>query len=254
MFGGAEETVYDIYDDQIVTCEVGTKEGDFTHFGRGCCWRYLATMSEGRLVTPAPAKHVERRPGQRWSYRYKTEAPIEHTLGERWDDGWRWADCQLGGWRDNAWSHQDITMILIPEAPKAEAAKSVPPLGRCNTCGTDCAILPNDSRPWDVPAEGCWRTVDNGSGQCRKPAPSEKEPVCLFFGKSKLHVGAVLKRYWRNMHKDVCSTFVCDLHYLENEPSGGGSDILHNDSVAERLPRPRLAHSMGVEDPALENA
>lgn len=87
-----------------------------------------------------------------------------------------------------------------------------------------------------------------------QPAPAETTK-CLFFGKGKLHGGEIHMRYWRNMHRDVCSTTVCDYHYLtEIEPKGGGSDVLHNDEIPERIERPKLAHSMGVEDPTLEDA
>jgi hypothetical protein len=87
-----------------------------------------------------------------------------------------------------------------------------------------------------------------------QPKPAAKAE-CLFFGKSKLHGGEIHFRHWKNMHGIVMGTTVCDYHYLhEIEPKGGGSDVLHNDKVPERLPRPWLAHSMGIEDPTLPEA
>jgi hypothetical protein len=99
--------------------------------------------------------------------------------------------------------------------------------------------------------------LDYAHAEPCKPAeqPKPAKVECLFFGKSKLHGGEIHFRHWKNMHGIVMGTTVCDYHYLhEIEPKGGGSDVLHNDKVPERIVKPQMAHSMGIEDPTLPEA
>jgi hypothetical protein len=124
----------------------------------------------------------------------------------------------------------------------------------CSPACRDAKHPPLAAKPAE--AKKCLDACDDCSvcKPAEQPKPAAKAD-CLFFGKSRIHGGAIHKRHWKNMFGVVMSTTVCDYHYLhEIEPKGGGSDVLHNDKVPERLPRPRLAHSMGIEDPTLPEA
>jgi hypothetical protein len=83
-----------------------------------------------------------------------------------------------------------------------------------------------------------------------KPEPAEA--VCVIAG--GLHGGEVLKRTWKGPIT-VRTDFVCEGCYLNMENAG---KWLHSTGTPytgpERLERPKLAHSYGVECPALEDA
>jgi len=212
------------------------------------------------LAPPVPAPHVDRRAGQRWRCEWNGQSVDATIIGYISLLG-TWPMDNDDSWNDARWTgkgsiYSTCTMTLLSDAPATSER------GRAVTIAC---------------AEGCGRSKHNDNGadtwiceQCSakyaaqsKPAQeaAKAEPKCSFAPPpGNLHGGAVLRRTFvarNDVGKEVSRRFACDSCYMFEEEMTfglGGPSVLHDDKHPARLPRPKLTHSMGAEDPALPEA
>jgi hypothetical protein len=131
--------------------------------------------------------------------------------------------------------------------------------GKCPLCGTAvpfdhihvCGGSLRKPAPQPAPAcaYGCSDTQANTACPTHgKPAPAK--PACE--RGANLHGGPVLLRCTgKGLFRKLCEHCYLAIEPLQKGPCG---DVLHESDVPERIERPKLSHSYGVECPALENA
>jgi hypothetical protein len=172
--------------------------------------------------------------GQTWRAQYAQggEQDRTATIVKRHQNGHGWVMSNDEKWDDERWRpgrtswFVEFTMTLL-SAPKAEAAGPV------------------------EAAKARWR---DRSGL--EPATAEKGPVCI--GGSHTCSGPVLVRHYSKSGAFglLCEGFMLAAEAVAQRKTGncdGLTNVLDNADVPSRLARPRLAHSHGVEDPALED-
>jgi hypothetical protein len=185
-------------------------------------------------------------PGQVWAnvkggYRAKVksvEVGQVNYLYNEWGSGDVWRRGQGG--HDRLSVFEDGTLTLLSPVAKPAECGHVVGTGQCRLRVDELgehrgghSAWQGDTLPADAPI-GC------RCARC-KPAPA-KPPVAQGAkcegSVDSLHSGAVLRRVIFKSGKQYA---LCDGCYLSNEPSGGGSDLLHNDKAPERLTSAQLA-------------
>jgi hypothetical protein len=115
--------------------------------------------------------------------------------------------------------------------------------------GGDC----NCTQPAPQPAPACAHGCSDVQANTACPThgkPVTAKPVCE--RGANLHGGPVLLRCTgKGLFRKLCEHCYLAIEPLQKGPCG---DVLHESDVPERLERPKLAHSFGVECPALEDA
>ena len=220
----------------------------------------ITAKQAGEMLSTQPAQAapapVERRAGQRWRVTYEKRRhyqipPAVIELTDRRKEGWGCRNIEnasFPGWiNDTHWmdgNDQGATMTLVSDAPATSEPGRAEMMIDSKITGTGAQYNPGPAAG-DAPAPAIPARPAKGAAKAEPKCVGAKSFPC--FGPRAL----------RHTVKGKPPFLLCEGHYLHAEASlvpGYDTHKTSIDSMSERLPRPRLAHSMGVEDPALPEA